>query len=57
MWCRGGREKQSHILRQRLQDMTDEDPPFAAGKFENGYDESLTTIKGRFWYAQLKKRF
>ena len=25
--------------------------------FENGYDESLATIKGRFWYVQLKKRF
>jgi hypothetical protein len=23
----------------------------------NGYDESLATIKGRFWYVQLKKRF
>ena len=34
-----------------------EDPPFVAGSFENGYDESLNTIKGRFWYAQLKKRF
>jgi hypothetical protein len=28
-----------------------------AGSFENGYDESLTTIKGRFYYVQLKKRF
>jgi hypothetical protein len=25
--------------------------------FENGHDESLATIKGRFWYVQLKKRF
>jgi iron complex outermembrane receptor protein len=40
-----------------LQNVTDEDPPFVAGSFENGYDESLTTIKGRFWYIQLKKRF
>ncbi len=40
-----------------LQNVIDEDPPFVAGSFENGYDESLTTIKGRFWYAQLKKRF
>ena len=30
---------------------------FVASAFENGYDESLTTIKGRFWYLQLKKRF
>ena len=31
------------------------DPPFVAGASENGYDESLATIKGRFWYVQLKK--
>ena len=40
-----------------LQNVTDEDPPFVAGNFENGYDEALATIKGRFWYVQLKKRF
>jgi hypothetical protein len=40
-----------------LQNVIDEDPPFVAGSFENGYDESLATIKGRFWYVQLKKRF
>jgi len=31
--------------------------PFVAGIPENNYDESLATIKGRFWYLQLKKRF
>jgi iron complex outermembrane recepter protein len=40
-----------------LQNVFDEDPSFVAGSFENGYDESLATIKGRFWYVQLKKRF
>jgi TonB dependent receptor len=40
-----------------MQNVTDEDPPFVAGSGENGYDESLATIKGRFWYVQLKKRF
>jgi hypothetical protein len=30
------------------------DPPFVAGASENGYDESLAAIKGRFWYVQLK---
>jgi outer membrane receptor protein involved in Fe transport len=40
-----------------MQNVTDEDPPFVAGSFENGYDEQLTTIKGRFWYVGLKKRF
>jgi iron complex outermembrane recepter protein len=40
-----------------MQNVTDEDPPFVAGAFENGYDESVATIKGRFWYVGLKKRF
>jgi hypothetical protein len=39
-----------------MQNVFDEDPPLAAC-FENGHDESLATIKGRFWYVQLKKRF
>jgi iron complex outermembrane receptor protein len=40
-----------------MQNALDADPPFVAGSGENGYDESLATIKGRFWYVQLKKRF
>jgi hypothetical protein len=40
-----------------MQNVFDADPPFVGGNFENGYDESLATIKGRFWYVQLKKRF
>jgi hypothetical protein len=40
-----------------IQNVLDEDPPFAAGSFENGYDESLATIKGRFCYLQVKKKF
>ena len=40
-----------------MQNVFDSDPPFVAGSFENGYDESLATIKGRFCYVQLKKRF
>src|SRR5215469_7198811 len=40
-----------------MQNVFDFDPPFVAGAFENGYDESLATIKGRFWYVGLKKRF
>ena len=40
-----------------MQNALDSNPPFVAGSFENGYDESLATIKGRFWYAQLKKKF
>ena len=40
-----------------MQNVFDTDPPSVAGNFENGYDESLTTIKGRFWYVGLKKGF
>jgi iron complex outermembrane receptor protein len=40
-----------------IENVFDSDPPFVAGAFENNYDESLATVKGRFWYAQLKKRF
>ena len=40
-----------------MQNVFDEDPPFVNSAIENGYDESLATIKGRFWYIQLKKRF
>jgi iron complex outermembrane recepter protein len=40
-----------------IQNVLDADPPFVAGSGENGYDESLATIKGRFCYVQLKKRF
>jgi len=45
-----------------MQNVFDEDPPFVAGAGgagvgETAYDESLATIKGRFWYVQLKKRF
>jgi iron complex outermembrane receptor protein len=35
----------------------DEAPPFVAGSFENGYDESTTNLKGRTWYVALKRRF
>jgi iron complex outermembrane receptor protein len=40
-----------------MQNVFDTDPPFVAGAIENNYDEALATIKGRFWYVQLKKRF
>jgi outer membrane receptor protein involved in Fe transport len=40
-----------------MQNVFDSDPPFVAGAFGNNYDGSLATIKGRFWYVQLKKRF
>jgi outer membrane receptor protein involved in Fe transport len=37
--------------------ITDEQPPFAAGSGENGYDESTANPKGRTWYVSIKKRF
>jgi iron complex outermembrane recepter protein len=40
-----------------MQNVLDEDPPFVGASFENGYDESLADIKGRFWYVQLRKKF
>jgi hypothetical protein len=40
-----------------MQNVLDSDPPFVAAAFNNNYDASLATIKGRFWYIQLKKRF
>jgi iron complex outermembrane receptor protein len=40
-----------------MQNVLDEAPPFVAGSFENGYDESIATIKGRFWYVGKNKRF
>ncbi len=35
----------------------DADPPFSSGALANGYEEATFDIKGRFWYAALKKRF
>jgi len=42
-----------------MQNVFDSDPPFVAGSGgdESNYDQSVATIKGRFWYLQLKKRF
>jgi outer membrane receptor protein involved in Fe transport len=40
-----------------MQNVLDEDPSFVSGAFENSYDESIATIKGRFWYVGIKKRF
>ena len=43
-----------------MQNVFDSDPPFVAGAspvFTDNTDQSIATIKGRFWYVQLKKRF
>ena len=40
-----------------MQNVFDQEPPFVAISFPNGYDTFLVNVKGRFWYVQLKKRF
>jgi outer membrane receptor protein involved in Fe transport len=40
-----------------VDNVTDEQPPFVAATFENGFDEVTANARGRFWYAALKKRF
>jgi iron complex outermembrane recepter protein len=40
-----------------MNNVTDEEPPFVAAAFENGFDEQTANPKGRFWYVALKKRF
>ena len=38
-----------------MQNVLDADPPFVAGAFENGYDESLATIKRPVLVRRVKK--
>jgi len=40
-----------------MNNVFDQDPPFVASSFENGYDESSADVKGRFYYVALKKRW
>ena len=40
-----------------MNNVLDQDPPFVAGAFENGYDEATASLQGRFWYVAVKKRF
>jgi iron complex outermembrane receptor protein len=40
-----------------MNNVFDEQPPFVAAAFEEGYDESTANAKGRTWYVSLKKRF
>jgi iron complex outermembrane receptor protein len=40
-----------------MNNVFDEQPPFVAGAFENGYDEATANPKGRYWYVAVKKRF
>jgi outer membrane receptor protein involved in Fe transport len=40
-----------------MNNIMDLDPPYAAGSFENKYDEATADVKGRFWYVSLVKKF
>jgi outer membrane receptor protein involved in Fe transport len=43
-----------------MNNIFDKSPPFSFGTLgggENGFDESTFSIKGRFWYVALKKKF
>src|SRR5205807_9392386 len=40
-----------------IDNVTDEQPPFVAAAFENGFDEQTANPKGRLWYLAIKKRF
>ncbi|PYK91671.1 MAG: hypothetical protein DME35_01470 [Verrucomicrobia bacterium] len=40
-----------------LDNVFDEQPPFVAAAFENGFDEQTANPKGRLWYLAIKKRF
>jgi iron complex outermembrane receptor protein len=40
-----------------VDNVTDEEPPFVAAAFENGYDQQTASVKGRLWYVGIKKRF
>jgi hypothetical protein len=40
-----------------MNNVFDQDPPFVAGNFENGYDQRMANIRGRTWYVALKKLF
>jgi hypothetical protein len=40
-----------------VDNVTDEQPPFVAAAFENGYDQQTANNKGRLWYVGVKKRF
>src|SRR5947208_4003848 len=35
----------------------DDEPPFVAAAFENGYDQQTANNKGRHWFDGIKKRF
>ncbi len=40
-----------------VDNVTDEQPPFVAAAFENGYDQQTANNKGRLWFVGIKKRF
>ena len=39
-----------------VDNLTDQDPPFAASAFNDNYDARSHDLKGRYWYAKLSQR-
>ena len=39
-----------------IDNLLDEDPPFAASAFNDNYDGRTHELRGRFWYAKLSQR-
>lgn len=48
---------QNTTLTVNVENVTDEDPPFAAGAFADGYDASLYSLEGRRLMVSLNRRF
>jgi iron complex outermembrane recepter protein len=44
-------------IRVGMNNVFDQAPPFAAGAFNDNYDTSLYTNRGRFYYVNLQKQF
>jgi len=44
-------------IRVGMTNVFDEPPPFSAGAFNDNYDTSLYSIRGRYYYIGLKKTF
>ena len=40
-----------------VDNMFDENPPFAASAFNDNFDGRSHELRGRFWYAKLSQRF
>ncbi len=44
-------------IRIGVNNIFDEPPPFNAGAFNDNYDTSLYSLRGRFYYIDVSKKF